>query len=190
MDIEIGAEAKDKSLNRRVAMTVVALSIFMGVSGIKDGNITQAMQQAQSDSVDAWNEYQATKTKLHIDETALGQAKLMAMAGGARGATAIQAETLRLQTEIAKYQAEAPALKAKAEGFSAQYDALNVHDDQFDASDALISIAVSIAAVAALVEVPAALWAAWVFGALGVVMGLAGFLGWSLHSAFLSKLLG
>jgi hypothetical protein len=44
--------------------------------------------------------------------------------------------------------------------------------------------------VAALVEIPAALWASWAFGALGVVMGLAGFLGWSLHSALLGKLLG
>jgi hypothetical protein len=74
MDIEIGAEAKDKSFNRRVAITVVALSIFMGLCGVKDGNIVQAMQQAQSDGVDAWNEYQATKTKLHIDETAVVQA--------------------------------------------------------------------------------------------------------------------
>ena len=190
MDIEIGAEAKDKRFNRQVAITVVALSIFMGLAGVKDGNIVQAMQQAQSDSVDAWNEYQATKTKLHIDQTALNQARLMALGEDRHAAGAIQAETRRLGTEIAKYQAEVPALKAKAEGFSAQYDALNVHDDQFDASDALISIAVSIAAVAALVEIPAALWASWGFGALGVVMGLAGFLGWSLHSAFLSKLLG
>ncbi len=190
MDIEIGAEAKDKRFNRQVAITVVALSIFMGLAGVKDGNIVQAMQQAQSDSVDAWNEYQATKTKLHIDQTALNQARLMALGEDRHAAGAIQVETRRLGTEIAKYQAEVPALKAKAEGFSAQYDALNVHDDQFDASDALISIAVSIAAVAALVEIPAALWASWGFGALGVVMGLAGFLGWSLHSAFLSKLLG
>ena len=190
MDIEIGAEAKDKSFNRRVAITVVALSIFMGLCGVKDGNIVQAMQQAQSDSVDTWNEYQATKTKLHIDQTALNQTGLLSVSGDPRAAQAVQVETLRLRTEIAKYRAEIPVLKAKAEGFSAQYDALNVHDDQFDASDALISIAVSIAAVAALVEMPAALWASWAFGAMGVVMGLAGFLGWSLHSAFLSKLLG
>ena len=188
MDIEIGAEAKDKSLNRRVAITVVALSIFMGVAGIKDGNITQAMQQAQSDGVDAWNQYQAAKTKLHIDETALNQDRLMGLTGDKTGQ--IRAEILRLETEIAKYRAEAPVLKTRAEGFAAQYDALNIHDDQFDASDALISIAVSIAAVAALVEMPAALWASWVFGAMGVVMGLAGFLGWGLHSAFLSRLLG
>jgi len=190
MDIEIGAEAKDKRLNQRVAITVVALSIFMGLCGVKDGNIVQAMQQAQSDGVDAWNEYQATKTKLHIDETALTQARLLALSGDARTSSAVAIEATRLQTEIAKYKVEIPALKSKAEGAQAQYDALNVHDDQFDASDALISIAVSISAVAALVETPAALWAAWAFGALGVMMGLAGFLGWSLHSAFMSKLLG
>ena len=189
MDIEIGAEAKDKSFNRRVAITVVALSIFMGLCGVKDGNIVQAMQQAQSDGVDAWNEYQATKTKLHIDETAVTQARLLALSGGEATRAAVNVETTRLQAEIGKYRAEIPALKTRAEGFAGQYDALNVHDDQFDASDALISIAVSIAAVAALVEIPAALWASWAFGALGVVMGLAGFLGWSLHSAFLSKLL-
>ena len=188
MDIEIGAEAKDKSFNRRVAITVVALSIFMGLCGVKDGNIVQAMQQAQSSGVDTWGEYQATKTKLHIDETALAQARFLALDGG-KSAGAVQAEMLRLNTEIAKYKAEIPALKTQAEGFQAQYDALNVHDDQFDAADALISIAVSIAAVAALVEVPVALWASWGFGVLGVIMGLAGFLGWSLHSAFMSKLL-
>jgi hypothetical protein len=189
MDIEIGAEAEDKRFNRRVAITVVALSIFMGLCGVRDGNIVQAMQQAQSDGVDAWNEYQATKTKLHIDETAVTQARLLALSGGEATRAAVNVEAVRLDTEISKYRAEIPALKAKAEGFSAQYDGLNVHDDQFDASDALISIAVSIAAVAALVETPAALWASWAFGALGVVMGLAGFLGWSLHSAFMSKLL-
>jgi len=182
MDIEIGAEAKDKSFNRRVAITVVALSIFMGLCGVKDGNIVQAMQQAQSDGVDAWNEYQATKTKLHIDETAVTQARLLAVSSGAATQAAVDVETARLEAEIGKYRTEIPALKAKAEGYAGQYDALNVHDDQFDASDALISIAISIAAVAALAESPMALYAAWLFSAGGIVMGLAGFLGWALRS--------
>lgn len=190
MDIEIGAEAKDKSFNRRVAITVVALSIFMGLCGVKDGNIVQAMQQAQSSGVDAWDQYQAARTKLHIDETALAQTRFLVLSGNERAAAPEAAEIVRLDAEIAKYKAEAPALKSRAEGFQVQYDALNVHDDQFDAADALNSIAVSIAAVAALVEIPAALWASWAFGGLGIVMGLAGFLGWSLHSAFLGRLLG
>lgn len=187
MDIEIGAEAKDKAFNRRVAITVVALSIFMGFCGVKDGNIVQAMQQAQSDAVDTWSEYQATKTKLHIDETALVQTRFL----GALGAGRVDAagETARLEKEIAKYQTEVPALKKRAEAFQGRYDALNVHDDQFDAADAFISIAVSVAAVAALVEAPWALWASWGFGAMGLVMGLSGFFGWNLHSDLMARLL-
>jgi hypothetical protein len=181
MDIEVDAEAKDKRLNRMVALTVVVLSIFMGLGQVKDGNIVQAMAQAQSNAVDRWGEYQATRTKLHIDETALAQA-------GFIGGDQVAAEETRLKTEIAKYQAEAPALRKQAEGYEAEYDALNVHDDQFDASDAAIGIAVAIAAVAALADSFPALAAAWLFGGFGVVMGLAGFFAWGLKSPLASLL--
>ncbi len=179
MDIEIDAEAKDKRLNRMVALTVVVFSIFMGLSQVKDGNIVQAMAQAQSNAVDRWGEYQATKTKLHIDEVALAQA---------RAASGLAAEQGRLAAEIGKYQKEAPDLRKQAEGFQAQYDALNDHDDQFDASDATIGIAVAIAAVAAVTESFWALYAAWAFGAFGLVMGMAGFLGLALKSPLASLL--
>lgn len=173
MEIEIDAEAKDRRLNRLVALTVVVLSIFMGLGQVKDGNIVQAMAQAQSNAVDRWGEYQATKTKLHIDETALAQARVN---------PALAPEQARLSAEIAKYDAEIPKLRAEAEGFQSEYDALNVHDDQFDASDATIGIAVAIAAVAALAESFPALAVAWAFGAFGIVMGLAGFFGWAIKS--------
>ena len=188
MDIEIDAEAKDKRLNRLVALTVVVLSIFMGLAQVKDGNIVQNMAQAQSNAVDHWGEYQATKTKLHIDEVALAQAGFLARLGGAKDAAATGAEQTRLAGEIAKYKGEAPGLKAQAEGFQAQYDAFNVHDDQFDACDALIGIAVAVAAVAALTESFPALIVAWLFGAGGIVMGLAGFLGLALKSPLASLL--
>ena len=66
MEVEVSTEAKDRKLNRMVAMTVVTLSVFSGLCNIKDGNIVQAMQAAQSASVDRWNEYQASRTKLHL----------------------------------------------------------------------------------------------------------------------------
>lgn len=189
MDIEIGAEAKDRAFNRRVAMTVVALSIFMGLAHVKDDNLVQAMQQAQARAVDTWGEYQATKTKQHLDENSIADIQALAVVGGARTAGVTATELARLQKDIAKYKSETPQLKKQAEGYQAQYDALNVHDDQFDACDALISIAISVAAVAALVEAPWALWISWAFGGFGVIMGLAGFLGWSLHSDTLAKIL-
>ncbi|MBB4838356.1 hypothetical protein HNP52_001407 [Sphingomonas kyeonggiensis] len=184
MEIEVSAEAKDKSLNRKVAITVVVLSVFMGLCGIKDGNIVQAMQQAQSASVDTWNEYQATKTKQHVAEAS--RVQIAALADPKRAAPVLAG----LDAEIAKYKAEAPRLAADAKAQSDQYDALNVHDDQFDASDAAVSTAISIAAVAALVESGWLLWAGWAFGAFGLFMGLCGFLGWGFHPALLSGVLG
>ena len=187
MDIDVSAEAKDKRLNRHVAITVVILSVFTGLCNIKDGNIVQAMAQAQASSVDRWNEYQATQTKRHIVDTAALQ--LRAAAGDPP--TAASAAAMRsLSADSAHYAAEAPGLARAAKDFAAQYDAFNVHDDQFDASEALISTAISMAAVAALVESSGVLWLAWAFGAFGLFMGVCGFAGWGFHPDILSNFLG
>lgn len=187
VEVEVSAEAKDKRLNRMVAITVVVLSVFTGVCNIKDGNLVQAMQQAQSDSVDGWNEYQATKTKLHIAQTARDQIAIFA--GGDKAVQVAGAER-RLDSEIAKYRGEIPKLLKQAKGYSDQYDALNVHDDQFDASEALISTAISLAAVAALCESAWLLSGSWVFGAFGMFLGICGFARLAFHPDILSNFLG
>ena len=187
MEVEVSAEAKDKRLNRLVAITVVILSVFMGLCNIKDGNIVQAMQQAQADAVDRWGEYQATRTKTHIAE---GARAVIATLAGVQPSPAARTAMAGFDASVARYAAEAPALAAQARGFTAQYDALNIHDDQFDASEAAIATAISIAAVAALSESLWLLAAAWVFGAFGLFMGLCGFAGWGFHPDLLSTLLG
>ena len=187
MEIELSAEARDKRLNRLVAITVVALSVAMGLGNIKDGNIVQAMAQAQSNAVDRWGEYQADKTKRHIVDTAAAQ---LGATAGDSPSPAAAAALASFRAESAKYSVEAPALARQAKGFAGEYDALNVHDDQFDASEALISTAISLAAVAALVESMGVLALAWLFGGFGLFMGLCGFAGWGFHPDILSKFLG
>lgn len=188
MEVELNAESKDKRLNRMVAITVVILSIFTGLCNIKDGNIVQAMQQAQSDSVDAWNEYQATKTKLHISQASRNQIALSADTTTRRAVAA--PSIAALDASIAKYARELPTLVRRAKSYAGRYDALNVHDDQFDASEAMISTAISLAAVAALVETLWLLAAGWAFGAFGMFLGLCGFAGWAFHPDILSSFLG
>ena len=184
MEVEVSAEAKDKRINRLVALTVVVLSVAMGLGNIKDGNIVQGMAQAQANSLDRWNEYQATRTKLHIVETA--RAQLAAAAPSAN----IQKAIAAFDADAAKYKAESPKLASEAKGFADQYDALNVHDDQFDAAEASLATAISIAAVAALTESWVPLVAAWVIGAFGLFMTLCGFADWPFHPDVLSTLLG
>ena len=188
MEVEVNAEAKDKRLNQMVAITVVFLSVFIGVCNIKDGNLVQAMQQAKSDSVDRWNEYQSTRIKLHITETARDEMTVLAASAAPQTRASADAALKRLGDDIAKYEASAPKLSGEAKAFDAKYDALNIHDDQFDASEALISTAISMAAVAALAENMMLLLGAWVFVAAGVFMGVCGFAGWGFHPDFLSLL--
>jgi len=187
MEVELSAEAKDKRLNRMVAISVVIFSVFTGVCGIKDGNLVQAMQQAQSNSVDRWNEYQSTKLKLHLAEGTRREIAILAT-GEAQPRAAIA--LTELDSDMKKYREEASTLATAAKGYSDSYDALNVHDDQFDASEALISTAISLAAVAALAESRKLLVASWAFGAFGMFMGVCGFAGWAFHPDVLSTFLG
>jgi hypothetical protein len=184
MEVELNAEAKDKRLNRMVALTVVVLSVATGLGNIKDGNIVQNMAQAQANSLDRWNEYQATRTKLHIVQTARAQLAAAVPSDAVRKAIA------GFDSDAAKYQGESPKLAAEAKSFAADYDALNVHDDQFDAAEATLATAISIAAVAALTESWTPLIASWFFGAFGLFMTLCGFAGWGFHPDILSTLLG
>ena len=188
MELEVSAEAKDKRLNRSIAITVVMLSVFTGLCNIKDGNLVQNMTLAKADSVDRWAQYQATKTKLHIAETARDEVAVIS--AGSVDKTAAMAAQARLSANISKYAAEAPLIAKDAKALADRYDALNLHDDQFDASDALVATAISMAAVAALVESYGLLVAAWVFGAFGMFMGICGFAGWGFHPDVLSNFLG
>src|SRR3954468_7282893 len=100
MEVELSAEVKDKRLNRLVAMTVVILSVFMGVSNIKDGNIVQAMAQAQANALDRWGEYQATRTKTHVAEAARTEIAVLA---GARPSPQAVAALAGFDANIARY---------------------------------------------------------------------------------------
>jgi hypothetical protein len=184
MEVELSAEAKDKKINRLVALTVVILSVATGFGNIKDGNIVQAMAQAQANSLDRWNEYQATRTKLHVVETARAQLAAAMPSPAVRGALA------SFDADAAKYKAESPKFAKEAKGFTDEYDALNVHDDQFDAGEASLATAISIAAVAALTESWVPLIASWIIGGFGLFMTICGFAGWGFHPDILSSLLG
>jgi len=160
------SEIHDKRLNRAVATTVVILSVTMALVNIKDGNIVQNMQQAQATQVDNWNEYQATRLKLHMEEIA---AENGGPAAGKAGAA------------IAKYEKESASLKQQAQAARDDYDHNNYRDDQFDLSDGLASIALATTAISALVEMWGLLYVGWVAGALSILFMVAGFAQLPIH---------
>ncbi len=160
------AEVHDKRLNRFVATTVVILSVSMALVNIKDGNIVQNMQQAQATQVDTWNEYQATRLKLHMEEIA-------AAAGGA--------DLPRAQAGIAKYSSESKDLKAKAQAAKEDYDRNGYRDDQFDLSEGFASIALATTAIAALADTWWLLFFGWAASGLALLFSVAGFAQLPIH---------
>src|SRR3954464_13186330 len=104
----------DRRLNDLVAVTVVVLTVFLAVGKVKDDNIVQAMQKAQSGSVDAWAEYQSTRVKLHVDENGLSTLRLLETAATIdKAVTAKQAA--EYEGDIEKYEARSKETRAKAE---------------------------------------------------------------------------
>ena len=147
------------------------------------------MQQAQADRLDHWNFYQARNIRQEVAAAAATQLRL-----AAAGALPAQQEGYRLA--IASYDAlvadqatKKEELRAQADQDQKNYDALNYRDDQFDLSDTLIALSISLLALTALTHKPWLYWLALLPTVGGVVMGLAGLLGWHIHPDALSRLL-
>jgi hypothetical protein len=180
------------NLNTAVAIGAAITATFTAVCNIKDGNVCQAMQQAQAGSIDSWADYQSKGTKLNIAESALDGLRLqqkLAPPPTPEARALVDKAIADYEQKLGHYGIEKAQLKATAEGFQTEYDRLNLHDDQFDMSEASTSIAIALFAVTALTQKRGLLYVALVFAAFGVVLGTAGLLGLGLHPDFLARLL-
>ena len=185
-------KARESRLNTAVAVFVALSATFMALNNVKDGNIVQAMQQAQANGVDEWAYYQAKGTKQNLAIAAREQIELMrdTTLNATPEVQAVFEKRIKEYADLEKkYETEKEAIKRKAEGFQKQYDDLNVHDDQFDMAEAILSVAIALFGVAALTQKRWLLGIGVAFAATGTILGLAGFAGWNLHPDWLASLL-
>ena len=175
--------ARESKLNSIVAILVALAATMMALDNIKDGNITQRMEQAETHAVDAWSYYQAKSTKQNLAEATVDQLQAMraTIAAGNAGLADIDKKIAAYQAQVARYEKEKADIKAQAEGYQKEYDLLNLHDDQFDLSDAGFSVAIALLGVTALTRKRWLLALAGVFLLVGVTFALAGFFAWPLH---------
>jgi hypothetical protein len=185
-----GESKEDSALNTAISIAVALGGTFMALSNVKDGNINQAMQDAQVRKVDSWNFYQAKSTKQHIAEGTLEQLRSLRMLSAGASSEAVASLDQKItgfQQKVERYEREKEEIKKEAKRWEEKYEELNQVDDQFDLSDAAMSVGIALSGVAALAK------RRWLFGLaaafflFGVAMGLAGFFGWSFSVPFLSK---
>src|SRR5438094_3618446 len=177
-------EKADRSkINSKVALFVAIAATFMALCNVKDGNIVQAMSQAQAHAIDAWSYFQAKSTKESIAENSLKLLKLQT-------AAANPGVEKSYEDEINRYEKEKAEIKHQAEGFQKEYEDINMFDDQFDMTDALLTIAIAMFGITSLTQKKWLLYFAAAVSVTGIILGLAAFLKISLHSDFVSKILG
>src|SRR5256885_3379684 len=185
---------KDKTaararLNTWVAISVALLATFMGICKVKDDNIVQAMQQAQADKIDNYSWYQARNIREEVANATVAQLKALQASASPQAQSVIQDQLKTYQALAQEQEEKKKVQQADADKADQTYNALNFHDDQFDLSDAMLALAISLLAVTALTQ------KRWLFvlamfpTVFGVVMGLAGLLGWHIHPNLLTKLL-
>jgi hypothetical protein len=187
--IHEAAQEKQTSLNTLVAITVALLATFTGLCKVKDDNIVQAMQQAQADKIDHWSWYQALRIREEVLANHLASLRLQKAVGDAAHQKDYDAAIVTSEGQLKHVAERKDEISAQAKADEAKYDSLNYKDDQFDLSDAMMALAISLLAVTALVQKRWLFSLALVPASVGVVMGLAGLVGWHIHSAFIAALL-
>ena len=176
-------QAGKSKINSRVALFVAITATFMAICNVKDGNIVQAMTQAQARGIDAWSYFQAKSTKQSIAENTL---ELLKMQNVAANGEIVK----KYEEQINRYEKEKEEIKIQAEGFQKEYDATNLFDDQFDMTEALLTISIAMLGITSLTQKKWLLYFSSIVSLIGVILGLTAFMKISLHSDIVSKILG
>lgn len=176
-------EAGKSKINSRVALFVAISATFMAICNVKDGNIVQAMSQAQAHAIDAWSYFQAKSTKQSIAENSLELLRLDKL-------PANDTVVKKYEDEVARYEKEKADIKVQAQGYEQEYDDINLFDDQFDMTEALLTISIAMFGITSLTQKKWLLYFSTAVSLLGILLGLTAFMKISLHSDFVSRILG
>jgi hypothetical protein len=190
--LERAESPAESGLFSTVAALVAVVATIMALCNIKDGNIAQAMTQAQTRSVDAWAYYQAKSMKQNLAESVLDEILLQREMNANLSAEArvlLQKKVSTYEETVKRYEKEKEAIHQEAEEYQKEYDRLNMRDDQFDMADAGFSISIALLGISALTKKRWLVAVALMFGSFGAVLGLAGFLGWNVHPEVIAKFL-
>src|SRR5260370_19876163 len=118
LDETIGSAVEQAAVSRLhsiVAILVALAATLMALDNIKDGNVTQAMSQAQTHSVDAWSYYQAKSTKQNLAEATIDQLQALRATTAGGSLADLDKRIAVYQAQVARYDKEKADIKAQAE---------------------------------------------------------------------------
>ena len=185
-----GSESKDgNTIETFVGLCVVILATFLGVVNVKDGNIVQLMQKKQVDRANNWAWFQARNIRGTVYEGFAEELKVPWPNETPEIAKVREAKSEWFRNEAKKQEEKSKKQKDDAEQAEKDYDSLNAKDDQFDLCEAALAIGLALMGVTALVKRWWLFAAALVPSVFGVVMGVAGFLGFDTNTGWIKTMI-
>lgn len=183
--------ASESKLNAKIAIFVAMTATFMALCNIKGGNIVQNMSKVQSKAVNNWAYFQSKSTKQNLTENTLEILDVQLVnTANLETKKNIEAKIVKYKEKIERYEKEKNEIKLEAETQEKLYDEMNVFDDQFDMTEAILSISIAMFGLSALTQKRQLFYFAITLSALGLILGLSAFMNISLHSDFVSNILG
>lgn len=184
---------EDDKLGTIVAGSVALTATFLAISNVKSGNVVQGMAKAQVAANNQWSYYQSKSTKEIVATGLVAQLEVQRDTSpglSVESRAVLDNRIAKYTAETKRYEKEKGEIKAKAEELEKEYDRLNVKDDQFDISEASLSVAIALFGITVLTKKRWLLTVAFAWAGFGLLIGLAGFIGWSIRPEWFAKLLG
>lgn len=176
-DIPIPEPKDGNTLETFIGLCVVILATFLGVVNVKDGNISQKMQQMQTEHNDNWGWYQARKIRMSVFESFAEELSIPRPGESDEIKKLREGQRASFQAKFEEQKRESKDQAEAAKNAKAEYDTLNSKGDQFGICEVALTIGLALMGVTALAKRWWLFVVALVPSVFGVGMGIAGFLG-------------
>lgn len=185
--VETGGESP---VETRIGAAVVILATFLGICSVKSGNIAQQMQQKQADRNNSWAWFQARNLREAVYEATSDELSVAHPNESAEQRQARENKSTEYRKRADDQSKKKEEQKKDAEQADADYKALGAKDDQFDICEASLTLALAMMGVTALIKKRWLFWFALVPAVIGVIMGVAGFMGADTDNAAVRWVMG
>ena len=175
-------ESEHEHLNMRIAVTVALISTFMAGIHIANENTVIEMHHAEVSALDTWNQYQAKRIREYLTLMSRDQVVVLAKASGLAKNQAFDEQALQYKKDIAHYKKDEKKLSETAKRFEEEHEIHAKAHDRFDIADGAVALCLAVLAVTALTGKDWLLWVAWIAAAIGVLAGIWGLAGFSMHA--------
>jgi hypothetical protein len=159
------------------ALTTTIFAVCAAISAARGGTMSTRTMVTTTKEANAWAYFQAKSIKQHVNDTQIDAFELERLAATLPEVQRrLDGKIRSYREDVARYDKEKADIQEQAESLAKQADFYKIHGGAFSIAVMMLQIAIMMNSVGALLKQKAMWIAGMLFGAVGVVYMLRGFL--------------